>query len=146
MKWVVAMMLALCVCASAFGAKIFKWVDDKGHVQYTTTPPPEATMDKVQKTFDYVPPSPEEKALAAMSAAAAAQQYEANQRGSEIRQEVDKLSRREYELTNELDSERWRSSKSIGHLIEAKGKMRWIQRELDSVRQQKRALLGHESQ
>jgi predicted nucleic acid-binding Zn-ribbon protein len=156
MKRVVVAMLALSVCVSAFGAKIFKWVDDKGHVQYTNAPPPEATMDKVQKTFDYVPPSPEEKALAAARAAADAQQAEDAQarakvvaglekRDSQMAQEVQALSDREAQLTRELDNERTEPAHSLANDINKATKIRRVQNELESVRRQMRALLGHES-
>jgi hypothetical protein len=156
MKRVVAMMLALCVCVafarSSYGAKIFKWVDDQGHVQYTTTPPPEATMDKVQKTFDYVPPSTEEKALVAERAAEAAQQAEETQarallekRDSQVAQEIERLSDREAQLTRELDRERTERAQSLADDINKATRIRRAQNELESVRRQMRALLGHES-
>lgn len=109
-------------------------------------------MDKVQKTFDYVPPSPEEKALVAERAAEAAQQAEETQarvllekRDSQVAQQIEKLSDREAQLTRELDSERSERAHSLADDINKATRIRRIQNELESVRRQMRALLGHES-
>jgi hypothetical protein len=59
--------------------------------------------------------------------------------------EIEELSRRELKMMKDLDDERDESRRSLGALVEAKPKIRWIENELESVRRQKRALMGHES-
>jgi hypothetical protein len=47
-------MLALTSCTvAAFGAGVYKWVDEKGAVQYRDTPPPQGvTYRTLQKTIE----------------------------------------------------------------------------------------------
>jgi glutaredoxin len=51
MRWRATLGLALLLCAAGAGAQVFKWVDDKGVVHYSDTPPP-PTQKKVElKSF-----------------------------------------------------------------------------------------------
>lgn len=48
-SWIVVTVLAVALAASSSAlARVYKWVDDEGNVQYTQSPPPDRPAETIQ--------------------------------------------------------------------------------------------------
>lgn len=134
--------LNLMVLSIAFSslthAQVYKCKDPQGKANYSDIPC-SSVAEKIRIT-----PNDFGESTNAMPSARSGVAMQSTT--PENKREIEKLSRREDELTRRLDEEREQlSSQSIGNLGPARTRIRSIQDELHSVQIQKRALLGHAS-
>ncbi len=82
------LVLILALAAPVAGAQVYKWVDEKGHVQYGDKPPPGVKATPIEP-----PPAPQGKPRPPQDLAA--QEAEFRQRQIKQREEEEKLAREE---------------------------------------------------